>query len=123
MTIPELYAEIGGNYDKALKVMRKEKLIDRYVRKLQNSHLDEMLAAAGDAMDASQLFESAHAMKGVCANLGLDHLADAADVITEEFRAGNDRKMSDEEVKKVLGEIDEMYKKVIAGIEKYESSN
>ena len=30
MTIRELYAKIGGNYDQAVRVMQMDKLIDRY---------------------------------------------------------------------------------------------
>ena len=120
MTIRELYDVIGGNYDQAVRVMKSERLIDKYVRKLKNSHLDEMLAEAGAAMDAGRLFESAHAMKGVCSNLGLDELAKAADEITEEFRQGNARKLSDDAVRLKLSDIAEKYRVAVKGIEKYE---
>ena len=121
MTLKELYAMIGGNYDQAVRVMKMDKLIDRYVRKLKNSNVGEALAEAGAAMDGQKLFEAAHAMKGVCGNLGLSDLANAADAITEEFRPGNPRSMSDAEVAERLAGIDAMYKKAIAGIEKYEN--
>ena len=75
--------------------------------------------AAGESMNPTQLFESAHAMKGVCANMGFDKLAEAVGVITEEFRPGNQRKLSDEEVKSALADIDAMYKRTVAGIEQY----
>lgn len=120
MTIRELYSEIGGNYDQAVRVMKMDKLIDRYVRKLKNSSLDEKLAAAASTMDATQLFESAHAMKGVCSNLGLEALAAAADEITEEFRGGNARRLSDDEVRSRLDDILAMYRRAVEGIERYE---
>jgi HPt (histidine-containing phosphotransfer) domain-containing protein len=68
------------------------------------------------------MFESAHAMKGVCANLGLDTLSDAASDIAEEFRPGNDRKHSDDEVREMLASITGMYRRVDEGITKYENS-
>ena len=34
MTLKELYIEIGGDYDRALSVLRIEKLIDKHIRKL-----------------------------------------------------------------------------------------
>ena len=120
MTIRELYSEIGGNYDQAVRIMKMDKLIDRYVRKLKNSSLDEKLAEAAVTMDAVQLFESAHAMKGVCSNLGLEALAAAANEITEEFRAGNARKLSDDEVRARLDAIAAMYRRTVEGIERYE---
>ena len=119
MTIQELYENIGGNYAQAQKIMRMDKLIDRYIRKLSSSSINEALKAAGEAMDPSGLFESAHAMKGVCANLGLDALAEAASELSEEFRPGNPRRFSDEEVKAKLSRIDGMYRKVINGIDQY----
>lgn len=119
MTIQELYANIGGNYDQAVRVMKSDRLIDRYVRKLESSGVGEALAEAGAAMDGTKLFESAHAMKGVCSNLGLDALASAADAITEEFRPGNPRRLSDEEVRAKLADIAAQYARVTEGIRAY----
>lgn len=122
MTLEELYTQMGGNYEHAKQIMKMDKLIDKYVRKLKNSEAGEKLAAAGETMDPNALFETAHALKGVCANLGLDNLAAAAEEITEEFRPGNSRKLSDEEVKGKLLSISEMYQKTLACIEEYANS-
>jgi HPt (histidine-containing phosphotransfer) domain-containing protein len=119
MTIQQLYDRIGGNYEHAVRIMKKDKLIDKYVRKLKDSNVGDALAQAGETMDAVKLFESAHAMKGVCANLGLDALASAADEITEEFRPGNSRSFTDDEVKAKIAALDEDYRQVIACIEQY----
>ena len=120
MTIQELYAKIGGSYDQAVRVMSKDKLIDKYIRKLKSSNVGEKLAEAGETMDAVKLFESAHAMKGVCSNLGLDDLAKAADRITEEFRPGNARRLSDEAVQSDLRSIIDRYRATVEGIRRYE---
>lgn len=120
MTIKELYASIGGNYDMAVRIMKSDRLIDKYVRKLKDSHVGEKLAEAGETMDPVKLFENAHAMKGVCSNLGLDELAKAADEITEEFRPGNPRKLSDDEVEEKLQVIADRYRTTIEGIQSYE---
>ena len=122
MTIRELYDTIGGNYDQAVRVMKSDRLIDKYIRKLKSSNVGEMLAKAGASMDATALFESAHAMKGVCANLGLDSLAGAADEITEEFRPGNPRKLSDDEVRAKLQAIAQRYADTAQSISRYEES-
>ena len=122
MTLEELYTLIGGNYEQAKQIMNSDRLIDRYVRKLKNSGVEKMLSAAGETMDPDQLFESAHAMKGVCANLGLEELAAQADAITEEFRPGNNRKLTDEEVKVKLLSIAELFEKTLNGIQQYENS-
>jgi HPt (histidine-containing phosphotransfer) domain-containing protein len=122
MTLQELYVQIDGSYQHAAQIMKMDKLISRYVLKFPKSSVGEDLAAAGESMDPTRLFEAAHAMKGVCANMGFDKLSDAAREITEEFRPGNPRQRSDAEIKALLSEIDAMYKKTVAGIKEYEQS-
>ena len=119
MTLQELYASIDGDYDRAVQIMKMDKLIGRYIQKFPKSGVHEALQAAGESMDPVKLFESAHAMKGVCANMGFDKLSEAVGLITEEFRPGNQRKHSDEEIKAMLADIDAMYKRTVAGIEQY----
>ena len=119
MTLQELYTRIDGNYDHAVQIMRMEKLISRYVLKFPGSDLNGSLMAAAESMDPTQLFERAHAMKGVCANLGLTRLSDAASEIAEEFRPGNSRSMTDDEVKAKLSCIAELYARTTEGIRQY----
>ena len=123
MTIQQLYDRIGGNYEHAVRIMKKDKLIDKYVRKLKDSNVGDALAQAGETMDAVKLFESAHAMKGVCSNLGLDALAKATDEITEEFRAGNPRTLSDDQVREKVSAILQRYRQTVQCIAEYEASN
>lgn len=123
MTLKELYTEIGEDYEQALKVLRMERLVDKHIRKLPNNGLIETLLAAGEAMDPVQMFEAAHAAKGNCGNLGLAHLSAAASEIAEEFRPGNARKLSDEQVREKLKEIEGLYRKAIDGIRRYEEES
>ena len=109
MTLPELYASIDGNYAQAQKIMKMDKLITRYLLKLEGSKLDEPLRAAAESMDPTALFESTHAMKGVCGNLGLDMLAAMASELSEEFRPGTPRSLSDEQVKTKVEELLALY--------------
>ncbi len=122
MTIAELYEQIGGNYEHAVQIMKKDKMINKYLLKLGSSGVGESLMAAAETMDPTQLFESAHAMKGVCGNLGLDELSAAASEITEEFRPGGQRSYSDEEVKTMIARVNELYQKTIDGIKQYEEN-
>ena len=119
MTLQELYKEIGGDYESAMKVLRVEKLMDKHIRKFVTGGVITNLLEAGETMDAERLFETSHAAKGVCGNLGLVKLADMASDISEEFRPGNARKLSDEEVKAKLGEIAALYEVTAKGIEEY----
>ena len=122
MTLHELYTEIGGDYEQALRVLRAEKLIDKHIRKLPKSGVADRLLNAGKSMEPAELFEAAHAMKGVCANLGLAALAEMVSVIAEEYRPGNARRLSDSDVAQRLAEIAEAYAKTADGIRRYENS-
>ena len=62
MTLKELYEQIGGDYEQALRVLRMDKLIDKHIRKLPAGGVADTLIAAGGTMDPTQLFETAHAV-------------------------------------------------------------
>ena len=123
MTLQELYSSIGEDYEQALRVLRVEKLVDKHIRKLPKNGLIEALLAAGEGMDAGRLFEAAHAAKGNCGNLGLTKLREATSEIAEEFRPGNPRKMTDEEVGAKLQEIAALYEQTADAIKQYEAEN
>lgn len=122
MTVQELYESIGGDYDQAIRVLRMDKLVDKHIRKLANNGVVERLLDAGQTMDPTELFEAAHAVKGVCANLGLMKIADAASDIAEEYRPGNSRTLSDVEVAERLQTVADLYAKTVDGIKRYEEA-
>ena len=121
MTLQELYAAIGGDYDQAVRVLRIEKLIDKHIRRLPTNGVVDGLLDAGGSMDPTELFEKSHAMKGVCANLGLVKLSAAASEISEEYRPGNQRQFSDEEIKAKLEAIRSDYMVIVEKIREYEA--
>ncbi len=123
MTLQELYALMGGNYEQAVKVMRMDRLIDRYVRKLGKSGTFEALFAAEEEMDPTKLHESSHALKGVCANLGLDDIAQDASDVCEQYRPGNERTMTDDEAKAIIEHIKLRYANVMDKIAQYENAS
>lgn len=122
MTLEELYQAVDGSYAQAKRVLRVDRLIDKHIRKFVPGGVIDRLVAAGDTMDATQLFEAAHAAKGVCGNLGLVSLQDASSAIAEEFRPGNARTMTDDEVRERIAQIAALYEKTKTGIATYEQS-
>lgn len=123
MTLQELYNMIGGDYEQAIRVLRMDKLIDKHIRKLTKNDVFTSMIAAGESMDATLLFETSHAVKGVCGNLGLPKLAAIASEITEEYRPGSPRKFSDEEIREKLKAFSELCDVTAQGIRQYEESN
>ncbi|MBR0302804.1 MAG: Hpt domain-containing protein [Clostridia bacterium] len=122
MTLRELYDAIGGDYDRAIAVLRIEKLMDKHIRRLPANPVFADLDAAGESMDPVRLFESAHAIKGVCSNLGLITLADVASEICDEFRDGAVRRLSDEQIKEKISEIDDGFNKAADAIREYDAA-
>lgn len=119
MNIQELYQSIDGDYDQAIRVLRVEKLVDKHIRRFVDNDVVDGLLAAGNSMNPTDLFEAAHAVKGVAANLGLTKLSDVASEITEDFRPGNERKLSDEDVKQRIETIRELHEQIVYKIRKY----
>ena len=106
MTLQELYQSIDGDYDQVIRVLRMEKLVDKHIRKFTKNGVADRLLAAGKTKDPTEMFEAAHALKGVTGNLGLKDLCSIASELSEEFRPGNTRKMSDEEVEELKALIE-----------------
>ena len=122
MTLQELYESIGGDYAQAMRVLHIEKLVDKHIRKFPKNGVVEALLAAGKTMDPAELFETAHAVKGVSANLGLVGISDAASAITEEFRPGSVRCLTDAQIAEKLARVEELYCKTAEMIGQYEQA-
>jgi len=120
MTLRELYENIGGDYEQALRILRMDKLLDKHIRKYVKNGAVEELLSAGESMDPVRLFETSHAVKGVSANLGLVRMAEAASEISEEFRPGNPRTMTDDQVTEKMQKIRDLYVHIAEEIKKYE---
>ncbi len=116
MTVQELYASIGGDYAAAKKILQMDKMIERFIAKLPRDKSCEKLIEAWKAGDTQGVFEGAHALKGVCANLGLLKLSAQAGEICDEFRPGDARTMSDDEVEKKIELIRAEYEQASAQI-------
>ncbi|MCR4666380.1 MAG: Hpt domain-containing protein [Desulfovibrio sp.] len=122
MTIQELYDAIEGNYAGIKRVLPSDALIQNFILKFLEDTTVERLAKARDDQDASELFEAAHALKGICANLGLDALSRLASVVADEYRPQKPRTMSDEAIGAYLDEFEEKYRKTVDTIAKFKAS-
>ena len=122
MTVPELYELVGGNYDHALQIMKKDKMIHKYVLKLNSGEEMEHLRAAAETLDYAQMFEMAHDLKGISDNLGFEELSAALCEITDELGSESSRSHSDEELRAMVQKAEGLYKKTSEGINQYEDS-
>ncbi len=123
MTLEELYAGIGGDYEQVIRIMRMDKLIDKHIRKFEKNALAQNVLQASESMDPIQLFESAHAMKGVCANLGLTRLSETAAELADEFRPGTARRWTDEQVRAKIQSLVDLSEDTVKKIQEYIQEN
>ena len=121
MTVQELYACINGSYDAVKRILPRDEIIGRFIIRLLSDDSCTRLMQAASAKDAQGMFEAAHSMKGVCANLGLPELSSMASVVAEEFRPGKTRKMSEEELASHLGILKDKYEADMAAIRRFAS--
>ena len=116
MTVQELYENIGGNIQSALRILQMDKMVARFiVRYLDESSCDRLVAAY-EAGNEKGVFEASHAMKGVCANLGLDSLSAAASEICEQFRPGAARTLTKEELDGKVARLKALNDRTVEGI-------
>ena len=66
-----------------------EELYESCLRRFVGEEHFKLFSDAIESADYEQAFESAHALKGVSANLGLDPITRPASEATELLRAGN----------------------------------
>ena len=119
MTVAELYAQIGGDYEEALSRLSMDMLVERFIVKLLDDTSCRDLCAAWEAGDEAAAFKAAHAAKGVYANLALADLTRLASAITEALREGNEDLRATTDVDALVGELSAKYAKVTAAIEAF----
>ncbi len=121
MTVKELYENIGGSLQSALRILQMDKLVAKFiVRYLDETSCDKLLAAY-ENKDEKGAFEAAHAMKGVCANLGLDSLSAKASEICEQFRPGAEKTLSGDALAEKIGELRALHERTVEGIRAFQA--
>ena len=119
MTIQELYEKIGGSYESAKKILPTDKMLAKFVQRFLTDKSAENLLAAHESGDETGMFEGSHALKGVCANLGLNQLSKLASEISEEYRPGNAKTMTLDELESRFTDLKALYDKTISGIQEF----
>ncbi len=111
MDVQELYRRINGDYESAKKIMMMDAIIAKMIVRYPDDQSCAALASAAETFDPKALFEAAHALKGVAANLGLKEIYSRASALSEEFREGKPRTMSDDAVRAMIAETEQLDRK------------
>ena len=88
MNLTEFYPLVGGNYSEVKGRLLKDERIYKYVRMFVKDTSYSDFAPALAAEDYLTAFRCAHTLKGLCANLGLENLREAASDVCEALRPG-----------------------------------
>ena len=115
MTVKEVYAAIGGSYEDAMGLMRKEERVSKYLGMFLRDDSYQALKDGMDSGDMDKAFRGAHTLKGVTANLALDRLREAASALTEDLRGGKDI----EKAKADWPKVTEIYEETIRVIREF----
>lgn len=89
MTIEECYEKMGANYQDVIKRLPSEAMIKKFALKFREDTSFQELETALNEKQVDIAFRAAHTLKGVCMNLGFNHLYKPSFDITESLRAGN----------------------------------
>ena len=74
MTIEECYVKMGANYQDVIKRLPSAKMIEKFALKFKDDTSFQELETALNEKQVELAFRAAHTLKGVCMNLGFDHL-------------------------------------------------
>lgn len=94
MTINECYAVLEGSYDDMIARLASEDRIKRFLSMFPKDSTFNELCKAMEEENYELAFRSAHTLKGLCLNLGIERLRRSADAITEALR-GNQNNGAD----------------------------
>ena len=88
MTIQEFYKQSGSNYQEALTGLGNEERIAKYLNKFAETHIASKIEESLNNKDNKAAFMDSHNLKGMCLNVSLTKLGDAACDLTESLRYG-----------------------------------
>lgn len=123
MTLKDLYAQIGGDYDEAISRLRMERLVERFILRFLDDHSCQELIDAWASGDEDTSFKAAHTAKGVCANLSLTKLQDLSSQICEALRPGNEELKARTDITVLVEELKSAYAVAVNGIEAYKAEH
>ena len=114
MTVKECYEQMGSDYEGVLGRLGSEAIVKRFALKFLQDPSFAQLKESLAKNDGEEAFRAAHTLKGVCMNLGFDHLYKPSFDITESLRAGN----LDEGIQ-LFGEVKKQYEKTMEALNEF----
>ncbi len=121
MTLKEVYAAFGGDYEDVLGRMMTERLVTKFVLKFPNDKSYELLCSSLEGEDYETAFRAAHTLKGVCQNLSITRLFESSNNLTESLREHH--VPSKTELNEMLEKVKQDYDLTVSAINVFLESN
>ncbi len=81
MTVREVYAELGGNYDEIMSRIPDEAFIEKYLKKFAATDYAAQVDEVATSDSAEEIFKMAHGIKGMGLNLALTKTVEISEEI------------------------------------------
>lgn len=117
MTIEKCYEEIGGDFSEVIKRMATLARVKKFLNKFLEDDSFSSLCSAVREEKRADAFRAAHALKGVCQNMGFGTLQKSSFQITELLRPETEKISSD--VRELLPVVEKDYLLTVQAIKKY----
>lgn len=86
MTLQEVYAALGGDYEDVTRRMFGEKMTVKFMLKFPCDKSYGLLCSSLEGEDYETAFRAVHSLKGVCRNLGFTRLYRSSSMLADALR-------------------------------------
>ena len=118
MNLKECYAALDGNYDEVLGRLRSERLVQKFVLKFLDDGSYALLCQALEAGDLEEAVRAAHTIKGICQDLGFQHLLESSTRLTDALRSDLGANIPELAVR-----MGQDYHQTVAAIQAFQAAN
>lgn len=112
MKVSEIYELLGENYDEVFERIGMEDRIVKYLKKFITEDFGESVRNSYQSSNWSDLFKSAHDLKGLALNLGLSKLAYVSGCLCELVRNGDPK----QDITSCLEKVEVVYSSTVGYI-------
>ena len=112
MTVQECYIRMDGDYEDAIRRLRNDERLKKFLTKLPADHSFADLCTALSEQNYAAAFRAAHTLKGISLNLSLTPLAKSSSTLTEVLRA----ERADDRIAELFRQVQADYQKTMAAI-------
>jgi len=122
MNISELYTRVGGNYNDIKNALGSERIVQKYVLRFSDATCFQELSLQLEEGRLKEAFQSAHALKGICQNIGFATLRKSASELTELLRPENNLHPTPEQARLLFVTVQQDYQSTIACVQEFKES-